>query len=292
MAGRTRVRDSYPGALIRRAAPLSLLFLLSLVALSCSVETSEEDFPPARPRGLTSISGDGRVTLIWYPNQEPDLAGYEIWRSTSPVGGFVRIATVGPATTEYVDRDVINGKTYYYRIAAFDRDGNLSDLSPETAEDTPRPEGRNVTLTNVDVDPNRAAFAFANGDFGPIPWDRDGDGFLDQDADIYYWFDDEFNVPYILSDHEDLFMQDVGYHDSMDEVDVAPIRGYTTFSVEVVEGHVYVFFTPDGHYAKIRVTRVSRDAITFDWAYQLQRENTDLAPLKLVEGATPGARRR
>ena len=66
----------------------------------------------------------------------------------------------------------------------------------------------------------------------------------------------------------------------MSGVDVAPAQGYTFFWTELIAGHVYAFFTSDDHYAKIRVTRVSEESVTFDWAYQEQPLNTDLAPAR------------
>jgi len=249
---------------------------------------SQDDEPPAAPRGVVSISGDGEVILRWYPNGERDLAGYEVWRSDNPHDNYEKIATVSQNVTEYRDRDVRNGKTYYYAVLAFDEGGNKSDFNPDLVEDTPRPEGFGVTLYNYRLNPNRAGFAFANASAGAIPRDRNGDDLLDRDVDVFFGFDDEVNIAYLYSDHDDLFMQDLGYHEDMNDVDVAPTKGYTTVSVEMLEGHVYAFYTPDGHYAKIRVRRVSPDSVTFDWAYQLQRDNTDLAPSLRVGTVTRG----
>ena len=42
--------------------------------------------PPAAPTGLTPTAGNGSVSLTWTANGEPDLSGYNIYRSTtSPV---------------------------------------------------------------------------------------------------------------------------------------------------------------------------------------------------------------
>ncbi|MDA1191878.1 MAG: fibronectin type III domain-containing protein [Candidatus Poribacteria bacterium] len=275
-----------------RNGMLAAAFSAMLVgSFGCLVDVNEDDnddFPPAAPRGVTSISGDETVKVVWYANQEHDLAGYEIWRSEQRNSGYRKLTTVSPFATDYDDRDVENGRTYFYGVLAFDDDGNESELSPETVEDTPRPEGRDLTLFDFRFRAERSGLTFADALRGAVDWDRDGDDFLDRDVDIYYGFDGERGTTYIYSDHEDLFMQDLGFHSRMDEVDVAPSEGYTIFSVEALPGHVYAFFTPDGHYAKIRVSRVNPDEITFDWAYQLQRENTDLAPSKRLIPITRG----
>ena len=46
-------------------------------------------------------------------------------------------------------------------------------------------------------------------------------------------------------------MQDLGYHENFDDVDVVPEIGYTTLFVEAIEGHIYALYTPDGNFAKI-----------------------------------------
>ena len=70
----------------------------------------------------------------------------------------------------------------------------------------------------------------------------------------------------------------MGYHEYFDEIDISPVRGFTTEFVELIEGHVYVLLTPDGNFAKIHVIAVSDSAITFDWAYQIDTGNAQLAP--------------
>ncbi len=290
------MRNAYRTATWRTAGALRALglcgSLIGAVAFGgCFVDINEDDkdYAPAAPRGVTSISGDGDVTVIWIENTEPDLDGYEIWRSRDPDNDYVRIATVGPRATDYIDTDVRNGTTYFYAVRAFDDDGDESDLSPEIVEDTPRPQGYGVTLVDFAIDPGSAGFAFAAGDRGPTHWDRDGDDFLDRSVDVFFRWDDDLGASLMQSDHEDLLMQDLGYHDAMDGVDVAPAQGYTIFWMELIEGHVYAFYTPDGHYAKIRVARVSDESVTFDWAHQEQPLNTDLAPAR--NPITPAAAR-
>lgn len=267
---------------------LGTLFVVAVGVAGCTVNDRTDDEPPAAPRGVFSMSGDGEVTIRWYPNGERDLAGYEVWRSNTARDNYRKIAVLPPHVTEYVDKDVRNGITYFYAVLAFDEDGNQSDFSPEIVEDTPRPEGYNVTLQNYRINPNRAGFTFSRAARGAVPWDRDGDGLLDRDVDVFFGYDEEVNIPYLYSDHEDMFMQDLGYHDDFAEADVAPVKGYTTISVEMLEGHVYAFYTPDRHYAKIWVRRVSPESLTFDWAYQEQRDNADLAPSRLLGTVTRG----
>ena len=89
-------------------------------------------------------------------------------------------------------------------------------------------------------------------------------------------------MPYIYSDDQNVLMQDLGYTDSMDDIDVSPTQGFTTLFVEAIIGHTYTFFMPDGHYAKVRVSDMGEDAdwIIFNWAFQLQLDNPELAPAR------------
>jgi len=42
--------------------------------------------PPATPSGLTAAAGAGQVALDWADNAETDLAGYNVYRSTTSGG--------------------------------------------------------------------------------------------------------------------------------------------------------------------------------------------------------------
>lgn len=261
----------------------TILIGLLILIYGCSVEREEvvDDTPPAAPRGVYSITGDRQVTVKWYPNQEEDLEGYIIYRSLKKYEDYVKIGEVSSEATSFIDRDVKNGITYYYAVSAYDHSGNESELSPDIVDDTPRPEGRNVKLYDYIISPDRSGFSFSNPENGPKSYDEPS-------TDIYFGVDTEVNVPYIYSD-TGVKMQDLGYTDSLDDVDVSPTKGFTELFVEAIIGHTYTFLTPEGHYAKIRVTDIYIDWagndvqqawIVFDWAFQPQQNNPELAPVK------------
>ncbi len=138
---------------------LSILLLTILLAgiSGCYIDTNESDRePPAIPRGVQTITGDEQVVIEWYPNGEFDLAGYKVWRGRDDVNFNDLLADVSESTTHYIDTDVRNGETYYYAVSAYDAEGNESELSPENAWDTPRPEGRNITLDDYLLFPEEA----------------------------------------------------------------------------------------------------------------------------------------
>ncbi|NIP54879.1 MAG: hypothetical protein GWN94_05485, partial [Phycisphaerae bacterium] len=94
--------------------------------------TPNDTVAPAAPAGLSAKACGSQVYLDWDDNTEPDIAGYNIYRSTSSGGGYVRIVA-NLTTSAYSDGDVDNGITYYYVVTAEDLNGNESGYSDEVS---------------------------------------------------------------------------------------------------------------------------------------------------------------
>ena len=90
--------------------------------------------PPAAPTGLTATGSQTGIALDWADNTEADLAGYDVYRSTSAGGTFVKLTTtrLPPTTSAYNDTAAPAGATSFYRVTASDTTGNESD--PATAD--------------------------------------------------------------------------------------------------------------------------------------------------------------
>ena len=76
------------------------------------------------------------ATLTWSPNKEKDLAGYKVYRSTTP-GTYSKaniIATIGGNVTTYQAEKLQFGTTYYFVVTAFDIAGNESGYSNEVSK--------------------------------------------------------------------------------------------------------------------------------------------------------------
>ncbi len=81
--------------------------------------------PPSPPTGLTAEPGQrGEINLAWDPNQENDMAGYFVYRSTSPKGPFTKITAEIVPHAHYKDTGLPDGKTFYYVVTAVDASGN------------------------------------------------------------------------------------------------------------------------------------------------------------------------
>jgi len=88
---------------------------------SVSLQVLHRDiYAPAPPTGFAVSAERGAVKLYWFPNEEPDLAGYRIHRSESESEGFAEIARVGAGESSYVDQAVKPGVKYYYCLTAVD----------------------------------------------------------------------------------------------------------------------------------------------------------------------------
>ncbi|MCX7982312.1 MAG: DUF799 family lipoprotein [Syntrophales bacterium] len=83
--------------------------------------------PPDRPAVVRTVGRNGLVILNWDKSKDPDLAGYRVYRSRTPLSGYVEIAKT--EVTEYRDTGLANGEKYYYRVTAYDQAGNESDAS-------------------------------------------------------------------------------------------------------------------------------------------------------------------
>lgn len=83
--------------------------------------------PPAAPTGLTGQGGSS-VSLTWSTNNEADLAGYHVYRSSAG-NSFTRVTNSIISTPNYTDESVAGNTTYSYRVTAVDTSSNESTQS-------------------------------------------------------------------------------------------------------------------------------------------------------------------
>jgi len=247
----------------------TLITCIAALAAGCDDTTGPRDVQaPSAPRGLFSITGDHEVYLSWLENPERDVVGYRVYEAPCASGADCPYRLVGStAGTEFVVRGLDNGRTRFFAVAAYDRSGNESSLSYEDVFDTPRPEGFDRMLVNYLVDPAASAFDFSGDDVVDVNDDR---------ADVVFGSRDGQHS--MFAAFEDTDIQDAGYASSLDAVDFAPESGWSpSGAVELITGHCYVVWTHNDHYAKFRVTSVNAQRVVFDWAYQTDVGNRELA---------------
>ena len=91
------------------------------------------DAPPAAPTGLVATPASAQVSLDWADNAEPDLAGYNVYRSTSTGGPYTKVNGALVTVSNYTDTGLTNGTTYYYVVRAEDNGTNESGNSSEVS---------------------------------------------------------------------------------------------------------------------------------------------------------------
>jgi hypothetical protein len=116
---------------------------------------------PETPAAVVGSAAERSISLVWEPSTAPDLLGYNIYRSLSAAGPFVRVDAVPTDRTSYFLDDSLTPLTaYYYEITAVDSSGNESDHSAAVEFRTtlpnhaifPIPMGRS-TPSSVALDP-------------------------------------------------------------------------------------------------------------------------------------------
>lgn len=247
------------------------LFGLSFIFIGCEERVyvvKPDTTPPSIPKGVYSITANEAVWLFWEANDERDFKEYRIYKRVDGDDYYYRIATTKIA--EYVDWDVENGITYFYAVTARDKHGNESDFS-DVAFDTPRPEGFDWRLCDRFYKPSLSGFDFSEPEV--LHWEDDS-------ADVFLEYDDDLETFFLCVANNQTDIQDFGYTDDLDDVNWSPREGWSNVGwVEVIEGHSYIVWTWNDHYAKLRVREIVDDTkIYFDWAYQIDPGNQELAP--------------
>ena len=250
------------------------LLAMGVMALvsGCDEGTAPRDvYPPAEPRGVRSVTGDGQATVYWLENTEADVAGYRVYTGPCAYGPSCPYDPIGVTTGTAFVVPLPNGETRYLAVAAYDRSGNESKLSKDDVVDTPRPAGTGLVLADYVAAPAAAGYDFSA--YSIVAWDSpNADIFFGTDGTIYHMY-----APFLDTD-----IQDAGFTSSLDDIDFAPDRGWSNNgTVELIEGHSYVVrigTNPTYNYAKFRVVALSASPAraTVDWAYQVDPDNREL----------------
>lgn len=251
------------------------ILLTAFILYSCGVKDSYyiiDTVPPAPPTGIAVLNGDNRVDIYWNQNYENDVAGYNLYYSTSYDGRYTLIGSTND--NYFVDYDASNGTTYYYAVTAYDYNGNESDLSYDAIYATPRPEGFDQSIFDFRLYPDLGGYTF--NDYSVVPYD-------DLSTDFFFGIYNGIDSIMVWNDTD---IQDMGPTQDIYDIPFAPTSGWrASKSAVAIPGHTYVIWTWDNHYAKVRISTITGTRIVFDWAFQLVEGNRQLKPRK-----SPGER--
>lgn len=117
---------------------------------------SIDNLAPAVPAGLVANwLSDHELQLSWRAPNDPDLAYYILWKSTDPAfDPTISDPLIHLVDTLYVDSNVQPGTHYYYRLAAVDHHGNMSEPTPALDAHTTGILGRNGTPGHFELSAN------------------------------------------------------------------------------------------------------------------------------------------
>jgi len=96
---------------------------------SILVIQNKDLIPPEPPGNLTVIGGIERISLTWDKNVEPDLAGYKVYRSTTPGEGYKLLNQEIIREEFFDDVSVKRGIKYFYAVTAVDDSKNSNESS-------------------------------------------------------------------------------------------------------------------------------------------------------------------
>lgn len=101
---------------------------------------------PAIPSSFNATSGNAEIVLNWIANSETDLAKYRILYGTG-TNPTTLLTDVSAGTTTFKHTGLSNGTTYYYRILAIDRAGNMGERSGDLLA-VPK-DNQTITFNNI-----------------------------------------------------------------------------------------------------------------------------------------------
>ena len=244
--------------------------------------------PPPVPDGPFVIALDGANFITWGTQSRgaSDFSHYRVYQDAGTTSYLL-----GETDSEgFLDLLAANGETYAYFVTSIDADGHESGGSL-SAEGTPRPDFHGEWLYDHFADPTTSGFMFvADGDTeSPIVsgTDANRDFRLETDVDGWWLVPNVGTSVYPTGFVTTALKCGVGADPSCTDVSVAPTSGYVATDVELLPQTSYVLRQGSGanaNYGVIRVVFQGSDQngdpiMIFDWAYQLQPGNPNLAPV-------------
>ncbi len=132
------------------AAGLLLTLLLStpLVFWGCGGDSTIQSIvdlqAPNVVKNVRALPADSKIRLLWTSNTEPDVVGYNVYRSDNSSGNFRLVGSTGVSQAPFFQDEgpdtngdglpdgLVNNTRFFYKVTAFDKDGREAslDLSP------------------------------------------------------------------------------------------------------------------------------------------------------------------
>jgi len=140
------------------------MILLFIILSGChreEITSSDDGMPPSAPIGLLIYAAfDGQIGLSWQKNNEPDIYGYNIYRSVNDSLHFqlINFVTQNYYIDQNLDYDIMYYFMYYYKITSVDKFNRESSFSimvsaqPKNIYKPLRPQYVKINARNLDSD--------------------------------------------------------------------------------------------------------------------------------------------
>lgn len=168
-----------------------LMVILGLAVAGCSnqIEAPNRSMPlpakPETPRGLTASIGDRQVDLSWTVGDTAAVDHFVIYFSDSTVSAATLLDSTESNVMSYTAMGLVNGRQYYFRVAAVDTTGLEGDKSsPAVASpgifsiiienDRPYTNTRDVTISLTAPDNVSLVELSENSTFADAHWESFG----------------------------------------------------------------------------------------------------------------------
>lgn len=248
--------------------------------------------PPPDPGEVEVIALDGANYIRWADNARDagDFSFYRVYLQDAGGDDFI----LGETDSEgFLDLLAVNGESSSYFVASVDDQGHES-FGTQLVTGTPRPDYHGEWIYAYEDVPTQAGFRFSQDEMSyPI---LDGDSpdrhfRVETDADGWWLVPGPGTEVYDGYFETTALKCGVGADSDCVALDQAPLAGYTNLDMPFYPQSTYVLRVTgdDGlsHYGAIRVTLLGFDQddaaiMIFDWAYQLQAGNPNLAPQQAV----------
>ena len=138
-------------------------------SFSVAENAPQDTEAPAIPTGLKATPSQNGIALDWADNTEADLAGYNVYRSDSANGTFVKLNNAPLSASEYNDTGAPVGQFSYYRVTAVDESGNESGPITDSAE-RPAPDTAPGAPNGLTATPSQGGIS--------LTWDANTEGDL------------------------------------------------------------------------------------------------------------------
>jgi len=105
-----------------------------------------------------------KIFLAWDASSTSDVIKYDIHRSSYESFGFKKIATLNANTLEFTDTLQDDGKAYYYKVIAIDKDNLGSSFNIKATKGVTLPKPAKPVLTLAQIQGNKAILNWRAGD--------------------------------------------------------------------------------------------------------------------------------